>query len=178
MKLVLSVCRKEGRPGYGSEGATAEVHLEVSEATISANPLSLIEEARRGYALLDQVVSEQLARTGTVVPVATNGHAPTDRAGLPSQARAPSAPEPARPAVNGRANGNGYTNAGPPRDGRALFAWCKRQDEEHDAGLLRYITRWGKLQGYADRMVDWDDFQVVAAVAEADRKLSSLVSPR
>jgi hypothetical protein len=192
MKLVLSICRKEGRPGYGSEGATAEVHLELAERTVSENPLSLIEEARRGYAFLDQVVSEQLARTAPDAPpveppVMTLGYVHGDpdppasqtpaRDRLPSQGRAPSTPEPARteprrPPAPGNGNGQG----GPPRDGRALYSWLKRQDEEHDAGLLRYVSRWGKLQEFGERMVEWSQEQVAEALAEATRKLAAVAS--
>jgi hypothetical protein len=159
MKLVLTVCRKEGRPGYSSEGATAEVHLEVSEATISANPLSLIEEARRGYALLDQVVTEQLGRTAPAAaaepaslgwvhgeddrkPVVVsngngiargNGEPIPARSGLPSQGRPPSAPEPARQEprrpADRDADPRSKPNDGAPKDGRQLVPWARKREQ-------------------------------------------------
>jgi hypothetical protein len=62
----------------------------------------------------------------------------------------------------------------PPRSGRALFAWTKEQEQRHEVGLLKYLNRWGKLQEFPSRMVDWDPDQVSLAYAEAVRKLQAI----
>ena len=61
----------------------------------------------------------------------------------------------------------------PPRSGRALFAWVKDQERWHEVGLLPYLNKWGKLQDFPGRMVDWDAEQVANAYQEATRKLQS-----
>jgi hypothetical protein len=61
----------------------------------------------------------------------------------------------------------------PPRSGRALFAWTKDMEARHEVGLLQYLNKWGKLQDYPGRMVDWDADQVANAYQEARRKLAS-----
>ena len=61
----------------------------------------------------------------------------------------------------------------PPRSGRALFAWVKDQERRHEVGLLSYLNKWGKLQDFPGRMVDWDAEQVANAYQEAVRKLQA-----
>ncbi|QDV36486.1 Rad52/Rad22 family DNA repair protein [Tautonia plasticadhaerens] len=61
----------------------------------------------------------------------------------------------------------------PPRSGRALFAWVKDQESRHEVGLLQYLNKWGKLQDFPGRMVDWDADQVANAYQEAMRKIQS-----
>jgi hypothetical protein len=73
----------------------------------------------------------------------------------------------------GRSGGNGQ-HGGPPRSGKALFAWTKEQEQIHSVGLLKYLNSWAKLQDFPGRMVDWDAEQVARAHAEAVRKLQSI----
>ena len=63
---------------------------------------------------------------------------------------------------------------GPPRSGKALFAWTKEQEQKYDVGLLKYLNEWAKLQGFPGRMVDWASDQVAVAYAEAEKKLASV----
>lgn len=83
-------------------------------------------------------------------------------------------------------NGNGYRNGngqhasngnghGEPRTGKALFAWVKEKEQEHEIGLLEYLSSWAKLQEFPDRMVYWDADQVGLAIAEANRKIKSII---
>lgn len=76
-----------------------------------------------------------------------------------------------RPQDNGGGGGNGGGFNSPPRSGRALFAWVKDQEQRHEVGLLQYLNKWGKLQDFPGRMVDWDADQVAAAHAEALKKV-------
>lgn len=69
---------------------------------------------------------------------------------------------------------NGKPHDGPPRTGRALFAWVKDQEQAYEVGLLKYLNGWGKLQDFPGRMVDWDADQVALGLSEARRKLESL----
>jgi hypothetical protein len=80
------------------------------------------------------------------------------------------AAEPA-PAPNGR---SARDNNGPPRNGKALFAWTKDQEQRHEVGLLKYLNSWAKLQDFPGRIVDWDAEQVALAYAEACRKLTAI----
>lgn len=75
------------------------------------------------------------------------------------------------------ANGNGNGSKqydGPPRSGKALFAWTKDMEQKGQVGLLKYLNGWSKLQDFPGRMVDWDAEQVALAHAEACRKLQSV----
>jgi hypothetical protein len=72
-----------------------------------------------------------------------------------------------RPPVDG---GNRRQD-GTPKTGRALFAWVKKQEEQHGEGLLKYLNGFAKLQDWPGRMVEWSDAQVQAAHDEACRKL-------
>jgi len=70
--------------------------------------------------------------------------------------------------------GQGQGNGGPPRTGKALFAWTKEQEQRYSVGLLKYLNGWAKLQEFPGRIVDWDAEQVSLAHAEACRKLQSI----
>lgn len=61
-----------------------------------------------------------------------------------------------------------------PRTGRALFAWTKDMEQRHEVGLLRFLNDWAKLQGFPDRMVDFNAEQVTLSHAEACNKLRSI----
>lgn len=109
-----------------------------------------------------------------------DGEAATDRhAPAQSQAPAPVAPREARPVAVHRPNGNGHGHGAdeprkfdtPPRSGKALYAWTRGKEQEHEVELLKYLNKWGKLQDFPGRMVDWDADQVERAHAEAVRKL-------
>jgi hypothetical protein len=91
-------------------------------------------------------------------------------AGEPANGKAPE-PTP-RPQRSSRGS------SGPPRSGRSLFAWVKDQEARHGSGLLQYLNKWGKLQEYPGRMVDWDDDQVALAYSEALRKLQATDNAR
>jgi len=99
--------------------------------------------------------------------------------GAPSQARPPARPEPG----NGRqvrehSDQPRHVGGKAPATGRALFAWCKEQEQRHEVGMIKYVNSWAKLQDYPGRMVDWDSEQVRLAHEEALRKLQSLPTGR
>lgn len=88
-----------------------------------------------------------------------------------------------RPRSNGHANGlNGHTNGqgearqydGPPKSGKALFAWVREQEQRHEIALLKYASSWAKLQDFPGRMVEWSPEQVALAFAELSRKLETV----
>jgi hypothetical protein len=87
--------------------------------------------------------------------------------------RGPAA-EPRQPAQQRGAGGTGRAYDGPPRSGKALFAWTKEMEQKHQVGLLKYLNGWSKLQEFPGRMVDWDADQVALAHKEAVRKLQSV----
>jgi hypothetical protein len=75
------------------------------------------------------------------------------------------------PRGGGNGGGGNREFTSPPRSGRALFAWVKDQEQQHDVSLLGYLQKWGKLQDFPGRMVDWEGEQVAAAHTEALKKL-------
>jgi hypothetical protein len=64
----------------------------------------------------------------------------------------------------------------PPRSGRALFAWTKKQDEAHHYGLVQHLNSWARGQKFPARMVDWNAEQTAQGYSEATRKIESLQS--
>jgi hypothetical protein len=71
---------------------------------------------------------------------------------------------------------NSQEVANPPRTGRALFAWTKEQEQQHQVGLLKYLNQWAKLQDFPGRMVDWNADQVTLGYHEAIRKIQAIES--
>jgi hypothetical protein len=63
-----------------------------------------------------------------------------------------------------------------PTNGKQLFAWCKKQEETHGVGLIRYLNQWSKLNDFPGRLVDFDAEQTRLAHAEAVRKLKNIVA--
>jgi hypothetical protein len=85
----------------------------------------------------------------------------------------PRPPRPPLPGGSSHGNGDGPQRQydGPPKSGKALFAWTKEQEQRHEVGLLKYLNSWSRLQDWPARMTDWDAEQVALAHAEAMRKL-------
>jgi hypothetical protein len=65
-------------------------------------------------------------------------------------------------------------HGGAPRSGRALFAWSADEGKKNNVDLVAYLNKWGKLNEYPSRIVDWDEEQVAKAHAEAMRKLAAV----
>jgi hypothetical protein len=60
MKLNVSVCRKEGLPKYGSEGASCSIEFEIAAADAASKEV-LQAKIASAYALCDDAVTNQLA---------------------------------------------------------------------------------------------------------------------
>lgn len=123
-------------------------------------------------------VARYLYRDG-VPSFARAAHGP---GGAAAPARAAAQPTPQNGAGNGHpapANGGGERKPydGPPKSGKALFAWTKDQEQRYEVGLLKYLNQWAKLQDYPGRMIDWDETQVRLAYEEASRKLATVGAP-
>jgi hypothetical protein len=193
MKITISVCRKEGRPGYGSEGASCEVTFELADELIDHRK-DCRAAIERHYNLADDVVNRQLARHPSPAPVL--------------------APEPPAPAmattngnrfangngrtrgiwgVNGQDNGNAHGNAflrpelergrgmstlpprdrnfagdRPPQTGAQLCAWAKKQEERlNEKGLMIWLGRWGVENSAGSRVREWDSRVVRSAYQAA-----------
>lgn len=67
---------------------------------------------------------------------------------------------------NGNGNGGGYRNGngggyngpqGPPRTGKALFAWAMDQKKNGNPDALKSVNDFRRANGLPDRMVDWPD---------------------
>src|SRR5262249_48874339 len=118
-------------------------------------------------------VARYLYRDGTPTFVQERMPAESDHRGTAgTEGRQSRTSEPGQAAA--RSEGPG----GPPRTGKALFAWTKEQEQRHAVGLLKYLNGWAKLQEFPARMVDWDTDQVSLAYTEACRKLQVTPSSR
>lgn len=74
----------------------------------------------------------------------------------------------------GQGQNGGRGHGGPPRSGKALFAWTKDREQEHAVSLLKYLNGWAKLQEFPGRMIDFTPEQVELAYREAVRKLEAV----
>lgn len=101
-----------------------------------------------------------------------NGHSQRDDDHARPAPRRESEPQGERSSNSGNGNGNG--RQGPPRTGKALFAWTKEMEQKHEVSLLKYLNNWSKLQDFPGRMVEWDAEQVSLAYTEACRKLDAV----
>lgn len=110
--------------------------------------------------------------TPAAAPPAIEVDRPQQQAPAPAPDRRPEPAEAAPPAPRTHVNGRGHD--GPPRTGRALFAWTKDREQEYEVGLLKYLNQWAKLNDFPGRMVDWSQDQVELAYLEATRKLASI----
>lgn len=118
---------------------------------------------------------------GPAVPLTPAAAERFEQARQPQQAPARREPErhrePERGATPRReepARGQERQGHGPPRTGKAMYAWTLDQEKQYDVHLLKYMNSWSRLQDFPARMVDWDERQVALAHAEAVRKLRSL----
>lgn len=119
-------------------------------------------------------VARYLYRDG--VPAFVREREPAVEAAPVAAEPAPAAVEPRVPDRSGSYRGT--RDSGPPRSGKALFAWTKEQEQRHEVGLLKYLNGWAKLQDFPGRMVDWDGEQVALAYSEACRKLQAIQPSR
>ncbi|MEW4569813.1 Rad52/Rad22 family DNA repair protein [Tautonia sp. JC769] len=128
-----------------------------------------------------EFVRERVAAASPAVAVAApEGSAPAP-SGSAAQEPTPSPRSDRDRERSPRSDTNGASNGivgTPPRSGRALFAWVKDQEQRHEVGLLPYLNKWGKLQDYPGRMVDWDNEQVANAYQEAIRKIQASLPDR
>jgi hypothetical protein len=174
VRITVSVCRKDGRPGYGSEGASCELTVDVAETSVGSCAAPLVDEIRRCYALADQVVTEQLARSAGPAPVEPVRQAEPDRDRRLSQARPPSEPEPERPAsrqsggydrTHGPDGAARWQQNGRPKSGRELIACSRKREESGESpGLFKRLVRYGESQGFPPRVVDWSREEVDDAI--------------
>ena len=173
IKLNVSVCRKEGRANYGSEGATCSIEIE-ADASLADNPELLHAKVRSLYRLCDRAVAAQIA--GYADPGPEPEHAPSpprrpdrdpgptrDRNGRPHQSPTP---RPASPSSHSHSHSPSRTS-GPPRDGRQLSAVLRKLGEEAGWDVFGHIIRWGRSQEYSGLVKDWGPSETAAAYAEA-----------
>ena len=62
-----------------------------------------------------------------------------------------------------RSGGGGQDRGPDPKNGRQLFAWAKKQEEQFSINLIDQLTQFAKNEGIPGRMTDWgtDDTRVV-----------------
>jgi hypothetical protein len=118
-----------------------------------------------------------------ICPEDDDGNAASHPAGEVHEAYRPQPARPQAPARRPQANGNGHHGGeqarqydGPPKTGKALFAFVKDQEQKLDLPLLAGLTKWAKSQDFPARMTEFTAEQVTLAHAEVLRKIGSLRS--
>lgn len=172
MRLKLCVHRKAGAPNYGSDGAGAELELELSD-DLADKPESLVQVSQIWYAALERAVGLELERMAARRPPAIAAEPVLSPAGqsIPQPPQPPppppQPPQPTNPPQNGwQRNGNRSGGQGdPPRSGRQLLGWANGHGcHEH---LMALAKAWN-----CGRVVDWSQDNVQAAYNELVRHQS------
>jgi hypothetical protein len=109
-------------------------------------------------------VQERLRHPSLAADSTQHAHASS-----PAISQAEPVPSVSRPA------GDGPTA---PQSGKALFAWIKKQDEQHGFGLLKTVSDWAKRQEFPARMVQWNAEQVAKAFTEAQAAIQAIQPTR
>lgn len=155
MKLKLSISRKVGAPGYGSDGASAEVEVE-----IDGTPTAIQAGATIWYTALEQAVAAELARLRAAHPQPQPAAEPA-----PQRSERPPArrPEPGwdderETPRNGQKPSD--WDQDPPRTGSQLRRWSVERHREKE------VSDWGKRHGCPSLNVDWSDQQVQDCFAD------------
>ena len=160
MQLKLAICRKEGTTNYGSNGASAEISIEL-------DPDFSIEMIGQVSALWHQAltaaVDSQLARMRTVPPAPAPADRQPEPEYIPRRQRddqngrtAPPAPRPINPNML-RNDGGPWRGSGPPADGRQLLGFARRR------GLDKALLDLGAAWHLPARVVDWSPEDVAEA---------------
>jgi hypothetical protein len=192
VKITVTVCRKEGRPNYGSEGATCSIEFEADDALIDHRP-EYRQMVDRLYAAAEDSVKRQLGRASepkggapnpgaTQQPTAPAGHQPSAPGltngkprniwGAPPRPQSPPPPRGQYPPPGGPVDRH-FAGDRPPRSGKQLFAWARRQEDHYGPGLIQWLTAWGEAHGYGALFRDWPSDAILAAHAEAAEKMAA-----
>jgi hypothetical protein len=180
MKLTVSVCRKEGRANYGSEGASCELTFELSAEAAKSIDATQAEIAK-AYQICDHAVTDQLiaAQAAAKADTALEPGEPRERVPVRDERprreseyddrfddqapprdyddRRNSAPPRRDDRERYRDDGGGrrQTNSDrEPRTGKQLFGWANDRDE------LKWFSSFGKNHRFPPRFNDWDEQHV------------------
>lgn len=177
LKVTLPDGRKIVKSGLGGVSQMSDSSNDEKGGESAAFKRAAVKFGVGRYLYMDGVptfVAERTGQSGPSIPFTPEAER-IIAAGSPRpvQEPAPSARrdeprrepdrEPARPQ-------NGHS--GPPRTGRALYAWTLEMEKEHDVQLLKYLNSFAKIQEWPGRMIDFSAEQVALAHAEAVRKLA------
>ena len=199
MKLRLSVHRKAGAPGFGSDGASAEVELDIDDDATATQIATTIA----WYICLEKAVGDELGRLqaahpppsdrpqslaeGRPMPRPDQQPAPPAR----QSARAPeAAPEPRRydpddvpPRPAQRRPEPGWDDQQPEPQAPSRNGYGGRNGQRSDAPKNgRQLLGWAHGRGINDRLmalakawdlgriIDWDQDSVTAAYRELSRQ--------
>jgi hypothetical protein len=151
MNLKLAICKKEGTTNYGSNGASAEVSIDL-------DPDFSIEMIGQVSALWHQAltaaVDSQLARMRTVLPSAPQQQPEPDSGYVPRRQRDGQQQQPVRPERpidpnRLRNDGGPWRGAGPPQSGRELLGWARKHGRDKE------VFNLGAAWGLPGRCLDW-----------------------
>ena len=173
MKMKIGINRKAGAPGFGSDGAIAELEIDLDD---EATPAQLLTQATTWYHTLEQAVDLQLARMNAkhpqpgaaVVPPPKVPPLPTEAGHEPPAPRRGDAyeepepqsygPPPARPSRNGYGSSIGNQQPArssgrddPPRSAAELAGWMKT------SGHKDAVVAWGRANNLPWQVKSWPD---------------------
>ena len=168
MKITMEYSRKEGRPNYGSEGASVSIQLDCGD-----DPASVAAALAAGFTVCRRAVEDQLATADSPEDAdadpAPPAHRPDRTADRPAPARW-EAPTDNRSPDRIQYDRNRPTPA-TPRDGRQLCAWVKKMEAAHPL-WPQWLKEWGEENNLSWKWTDWDRETVRQAVEALETRNS------
>jgi hypothetical protein len=131
LKLNVGASRKIGLPDYGSVGASCNLEMELDSALLERDLDGFHARVRDAFIAARQAVHDELARVHVQAPIE-----------FAQPAAAPSAP------VNGRSNGTGHANSGPPERSRSRKATEKQVKAIQAIARQQHADLDGLLQDF------------------------------
>jgi hypothetical protein len=174
-KISVTVCRKDGRPNYGSEGASCSIERDVDDELLE-RPALTAEFIRGMYAIAEASVAEKIASSTPRPKIQPMTQAEAD-APDPVQARVNQPPPAATPAPApsastpppGRKTYYGNNDA-PPKSGKGLYAWAKDRSAVpwfEDLGRKQAPPLSKLLNDWSPEWVSWAHGQYLSACIPA-----------
>lgn len=170
-KISVTVCRKDGRPNYGSEGASCTIERDIDDDMLE-RPALTAQFIESMYMIAEASVAGKLASSTprpkiqpmTQAEVDTpDPRYPAPRPAAPPASIPPSTPS-TPPPVGQPPPGKRtfYGNDGAPKSGKGLFGWAK------DRGAVAWFEDLGRRQvpPLPKMLAEWSADWVTYAVAE------------
>lgn len=171
-RLKLTVARKTGAPNYGSDGAAAELEIELAA---DVDVQQLVDLSTAYYIALERMVDAELARQAAgraaagpapgPAAIAPPGPPPRDDARRPP----PPSSEPPPPPPPPRNGAPSSRRDDPPRSGKELLGWAYGHGQGEPLKRLAKECDRGRIVDWGEDLVAWAYGELCRASDRAGR---------